>query len=86
MWKIIGLILALTILLGCGSYSAYDDGYDDGYDGARKVINFGGYSRGYEDGAEDAYYFDIGYRDGRNEEPPRYSDNAIYMEGYEEGR
>lgn len=85
---IVALFTAILIS-GCGSSSSYDNGYDAGYDDEKKGILYkinAQYRDGYEDGANDAYYFDLGYNDAQNDEPPRHSGISEYMEGYNEGK
>jgi len=88
---IVWIVLSLFLLAyaGCSSSSPYDAGYEKGYDGAEKGVAYSfskEYKNGYDDGAQDAYYFDLGYRDARNDEEPRYPSLEEYMEGYREGK
>lgn len=79
-------VISLLVLSGC---SCYDEGYEDGYEGVTpNVLDklSSSYKEGYSNGAEDVYYFDLGYRDARNGEEPSHPGLSEYMEGYREGQ
>jgi len=78
-------VIAIALMF-CGS--AYDDGYQHGWDGASpdKLKKFlsKDYERGYEEGADDAWYYDKGCYDAENGFAPKsdLEDDPDYMEGY----
>ena len=75
-------------LNGCGSsMSGYDKGLEDGREGRDKGILYNinsKYKQGYDDGAQEVYYYNLGCQDKEDGKPPRYPDIPLYMDGYKE--
>jgi len=81
------IIILLLLILGCSGGSIYDQGYEDGIRSDKNPSKYRlnkEYHRGYDDGIYH-YYFDLGMRDAKYDQQPRFPDIDDYMAGYAEG-
>ena len=68
------------------------DNYDKGYEAAwEEGIEPSKWAskeekEGYEAGADDSWCYDTGYADGYDDKSPKYYKDALYMDGYKDGK
>ncbi|MBU4348083.1 hypothetical protein KJ671_01070 [Patescibacteria group bacterium] len=82
--SIIGLFF-----FSCNNDSNYDKGYEDAWEGNEAPSSFWNSKEekeGYEEGLEDAYTYDEGYNDGVDGLRPKYLNDLLYIEGYNDGK
>jgi hypothetical protein len=82
--KLFFFLFLIIVLCGCGSYQ---EGRQDGSAGRGK-ISFASdeYLKGYNEGKEEAYFYQLGYRDGSVGRPPNseMEHRLMYRQGYKE--
>lgn len=82
-------IILLSLLFSCENTDAYK--YEKGYEAAWNVANEPSwysskeYKNGYEQGQQDAEYYDMGFGDGYDKEKCIYPKDPDYMDGYKDG-
>ena len=64
---------------------SYDSGYENGWASEDEPLCWTSQEEkdGYEDGADDAWYYDEGAYDRSVGKKPKYPDDPDYMDGYE---
>lgn len=78
------IIIALSCT-SCDQSTPYDNGYEAAWNGENEPSWFSSsdYKDGFEQGAQDAYMYDLGYYDACNHKSAKYPKDPDYMDGYE---
>jgi len=87
MRVVIICLLLLSFVSDTLAWGTYDDGYEDGFHESGKRVAYklsSAYRKGYEDGDEARYYYDMGYYDAKKKgsPDPEYLDDPDYTDGY----
>lgn len=86
---LLSLFLLSSPALFAYSGKNYDNGYEAAWEGEEKPSSFWTSKEekeGYENGLADSSTYNSGYDDGYDEKRPEYFNDALYMDGYKDGK